>query len=45
MLQTGDKISADGVIIDGNIKVDQSVLNGESKEAGKTAIPDDYKDD
>ena len=45
MLQTGDKIPADGVIIDGNIKVDQSVLNGESKEAGKTAIPDDYKDD
>ena len=31
MLQSGDKIPADGVIADGTIKVDQSVLNGESK--------------
>src|SRR5574344_594124 len=33
ILQAGDKIPADGVIIDGIIKVDQSTLNGESKEA------------
>ncbi|MDR0516841.1 MAG: calcium-translocating P-type ATPase, PMCA-type [Fibromonadaceae bacterium] len=45
LLQPGDKIPADGIIIDGNIKVDQSVLNGESKEATKTAIPNDYKGD
>jgi calcium-translocating P-type ATPase len=45
LLQPGDKIPADGVIIDGAIKVDQSVLNGESKEASKTPVPADYKDD
>lgn len=42
LLQSGDKIPADGVIIDGFIKVDQSVLNGESKEAPKKVMPDDY---
>ena len=36
LLQTGDKIPADGVICDGSIQVDQSVLNGEAKEATKT---------
>lgn len=44
LLQTGDKIPADGVVIDGSIKVDQSVLNGESKEASKVVMPDDYVD-
>lgn len=44
LLQAGDKIPADGIIIDGNIKVDQSVLNGESKEATKRAVPDSYED-
>ncbi len=38
LLQSGDKIPADGVLIDGNIKVDQSVLNGESEEAKKSAV-------
>ena len=42
LLQSGDKIPADGKLIDGNIKVDQSVLNGESKEATKKPMPDDY---
>ena len=42
LLQSGDKIPADGLMIDGELKVDQSVLNGESKEALKVAIPDDY---
>ena len=37
LLQSGDKIPADGIIIDGSIKVDQSVLNGESEEAKKIA--------
>jgi len=45
LLQPGDKIPADGLIIDGNIKVDQSVLNGESKEASKIAISEGYQDD
>ena len=34
-LQAGDKIPADGIIIDGSIKVDQSALNGETEEAEK----------
>lgn len=40
-LQAGDKIPADGVIIDGELKVDQSALNGETEEAAK--IPADDK--
>lgn len=44
ILQSGDKIPADGILIDGSLKVDQSVLNGESKEAKKKAIPEDYVD-
>ena len=38
-LQAGDKISADGEIVDGTVMVDQAVLNGETEEAEKTAIP------
>ncbi|MDR0374597.1 MAG: calcium-translocating P-type ATPase, PMCA-type [Treponema sp.] len=45
LLQSGDKIPADGVLIEGGIKVDQSVLNGESKEAAKTAAPRGYQDE
>ena len=44
LLQSGDKIPADGVLVDGGIKVDQSVLNGEAKEARKSVMPDDYVD-
>lgn len=40
LLQAGDKIPADGIIIAGSIHVDQSVLNGESKECKKTASTD-----
>lgn len=39
-LQPGDKIPADGILIDGSLKVDQSVLNGESREAKKTVLGD-----
>lgn len=35
LLQLGDKIPADGVLRQGAIQVDQSVLNGESEEAEK----------
>jgi len=42
ILQSGDKIPADGILIEGTIKVDQSVLNGESKEATKKVMPEDY---
>ncbi|MBE6355557.1 MAG: calcium-translocating P-type ATPase, PMCA-type [Lentisphaerae bacterium] len=34
-LQAGDKIPADGEIVDGAIKVDQAALNGETEEAAK----------
>ncbi|MBC8542943.1 calcium-translocating P-type ATPase, PMCA-type [Bianquea renquensis] len=38
-LQAGDRIPADGILIQGNLEVDQSALNGETKEAHKTAAP------
>ena len=44
LLQSGDKIPADGVIIDGSITVDQSILNGEAKEETKTPPPDEKTD-
>jgi calcium-translocating P-type ATPase len=44
LLQSGNKIPADGIIVDGSIKVDQSVLNGETKEAKKNVMPGDYID-
>ncbi|MCL2698853.1 MAG: calcium-translocating P-type ATPase, PMCA-type [Defluviitaleaceae bacterium] len=34
-LQAGDRIPADGIIVEGRLEVDQSALNGESKEAVK----------
>lgn len=45
LLQAGDKIPADGIILKGSIKVDQAVLNGESEEAkkkelGNNEVPD-----
>ena len=39
-LQAGDKIPADGEIIDGELKVDQSTLNGETEEAAKIPAED-----
>ena len=35
IVSEGDKIPADGVLISGNISVDESMMNGESKEAYK----------
>ncbi|MBR4104030.1 MAG: calcium-translocating P-type ATPase, PMCA-type [Thermoguttaceae bacterium] len=37
-LQAGDKIPADGVVVEGAIKVDQSPLNGETVEATKRPV-------
>ncbi len=41
LLQSGDKIPADGIIFSGSIKVDQATLNGESAEAKKLKPSDD----
>lgn len=38
-LQAGDKIPADGEVVEGNIKVDQAALNGETEEAEKMPMP------
>ena len=35
VLETGDKIPADGIIVKGKLSVDESSLNGETKEAIK----------
>lgn len=35
LLQAGDKIPADGIIIEGEISVDESSINGETKESYK----------
>ncbi len=40
LLQTGDLIPADGIILEGKIYVDQSPLNGENKEVEKTKTTD-----
>ena len=37
LLQSGDKIPADGVLVYGSLKVNNAVLNGESEECVKTA--------
>lgn len=42
LLQTGDKVPADGILVEGKLMLDQSVLNGETKEAKKTVMPEDY---
>ncbi len=39
-LQAGDKIPADGIILEGELKVDQAALNGETEEADKIPMPD-----
>ena len=38
LLETGDKIPADGIIVKGKISVDESSLNGETKEIYKESI-------
>lgn len=39
-LQPGDKVPADGILLDGSLKVDQAALNGESREAEKILLGD-----
>ena len=40
MLGSGEKVPADGRLVKGNVEVNQSLLNGESKEAKKIANGD-----
>ena len=44
-LQAGDKIPADGIIVQGQLKVDQAALNGETEEADKISCPSGAKYD
>ena len=39
-LQAGDKIPADGIVVEGQLKVDQAALNGETEEADKIPFTD-----
>lgn len=45
LLQAGDKVCADGIIVNGDIKVNQASLNGESEDAKKTAVEPGYRYD
>ena len=38
MLASGDKVPADGIIISGEVSVDESSINGESKEVHKEKV-------
>lgn len=38
LLESGDKVPADGVIIEGSVSVDESSINGESKEVHKESL-------
>ena len=44
ILQSGDKIPADGILIQGDLRVDNSALNGETEECKKTATTDENFD-
>lgn len=43
LLQSGDKIPADGVLVDGSLRVDNSALNGEAEECKKTAAEESFR--
>ena len=38
MLEAGDRVPADGIIIEGSVSVDESSINGESKEVHKEKV-------
>ena len=43
IIQSGDKIPADGVLVQGELRVDNSALNGEAEECKKFAADDDFQ--
>lgn len=42
LLQSGDKIPADGILVEGDLRVDNSALNGEPEECKKFAVTDEF---
>lgn len=42
VLQSGDKVLADGILVDGELSVDNSALNGEAEECKKTPAPEGF---
>lgn len=43
LLQSGNKIPADGILISGSLRVDNSALNGEAEECKKTEAAEDFE--
>lgn len=43
LLQSGDKIPADGILIDGSLRVNNSALNGETEECKKEAATEGFE--
>lgn len=41
LLQSGDKIPADGILVSGDLRIDNSALNGEAEECKKFAAKED----
>ena len=42
ILQSGDKIPADGILVTGDLRVNNSALNGEAEECKKFAAPEGF---
>lgn len=45
LLQSGDKVPVDGIILEGELKVNQAVLNGESEDVKKLPLGDQEEPD
>lgn len=43
LLQSGDKIPADGILVSGDLRVDNSALNGEAEECKKFAADEGFQ--